>query len=246
MPEEGFRLPGSSYEELAKIIRAYGTLTAEATPGEVSKLAAIHPTIVSRNNAFLVAIDVLSGGKKKLITNKGRNLARALDHEMPDEIRANWREIVSANEFLQKLVSAVRIRKGMEPSTLQVHVAYSAGQAKKPIVMTGAGAVVDILKAAGLVKEDEGKLVAVSEEVPGFQELPAATGETNRSQAISPVYPATMPIVTSGVTTGGVRVTIQIQIQCSADEVENLAPKLRALLKEISGPEAPENPKVGE
>ena len=246
MPEERFRLPGSSYEELAKIIKAYGNLSLEAAPNEVSKLAAIHPTSVSRNNAFLVSIDVLKGGKKKLITDKGRALARALEHEMPDEIRTNWREIVLANEFLKRLVSAVRIRKGMEPSTLQAHVAYSAGQAKKPIVMTGAGAVVDILKAAGLVKEEEGKLEAVSEETPTHQEIPVLVGQTSRDQEISPGHPTMIPIVDSRVVKEGVAVTIQIQIQCSADEVEGLTPKLRALLNEISGPAAPEKPAAGE
>jgi hypothetical protein len=53
MPEEGFRLSGSSYQELAKIIKAYGDLTTEATPTEVSQLAVIHPTIVAAIMLFL-------------------------------------------------------------------------------------------------------------------------------------------------------------------------------------------------
>src|SRR3972149_11556028 len=126
-PEERFRLPSSSYEELVKIVKAYGNLTKEAVPAEVSQLAVVHPTVVSHNNAFLVTIGVITGGKKKMVTEKGRALARALDHDMPDAITQNWREIVLSNEFMQKLVTAVRIRKGMEPSTLQAHVAYSAG-----------------------------------------------------------------------------------------------------------------------
>ncbi len=91
MPDERFRLPGSSYGELVKVIRAYGTLSGAASLDEVSKLAAMHPTQISRNNGFLVAIGILEGGKNKVITSKGQDLARALDHEMPDEIRNHWR-----------------------------------------------------------------------------------------------------------------------------------------------------------
>ncbi len=58
------------------------------------------------------------------------------------------------------MVTAVSIRGGMEDSDLQSHIAYSAGESKSPPVMTGAGAVVQILKLAGLVKEQDGKLVA--------------------------------------------------------------------------------------
>jgi hypothetical protein len=56
MPDDGFRLPGSSYQELVRIIRAYGNLISEAAPSEVSRLAPMPETIVSRNNAFLVSI----------------------------------------------------------------------------------------------------------------------------------------------------------------------------------------------
>ncbi len=135
MPDERFRLPGSSYGELVKVIRAYGTLSGAASLDEVSKLAAMHPTQISRNNGFLVAMGILEGGKNKVITSKGQDLARALDHEMPDEIRNHWRRVVLEDEFLNKMLSAVKIRKGMEASTLQAHIAYSAGQPKKPAVM---------------------------------------------------------------------------------------------------------------
>lgn len=238
MTEDRFRLPGSSYEELTKIIKAYGDLDKEVTPGDVSKVAGgIHPTIVSRNNAFLVGIGVIEGGKKKRITEQGRNLARALEHEeeMPDEISRLWRETVLANEFLQKLLSAVRIRKGMEPSTLQAHVVYSAGEPKKQIVMTGAGAVIDILKVASLVKEEEGgKLVVVSEPI-GTEEQPTFARQTTRQEELAARPVAALKIPAVGIAEG-VAVAIQIQIQCSAAEIDNLAPKLRALLKELSSP----------
>ena len=247
MAEESFRLPGSSYQELTKIIIGYGRTNSEAAPGDIAKVVAIHPTIISRNNAFLVAIGVLEGGKKKILTKKGRDLARALEHEMPDDIKENWKRIVLDNDFLQKLISAVIIRKGMEPSTLQAHVAYSAGQSKSQMVMTGAGAVVDILKASGLLKEEDGKLILVPEEEIGLhaEHLTPAQHMVG-SQEIKSKQASTIPIVSTPIGKEVVAVTIQIQIQCSANEIEGLAPKIHSLLKSISNPNAPEKREPGE
>lgn len=239
MPEEKFRLPGSSYEELAKIIKGYGHLVSPVTPQEVGSLVGMHHTIVSRSNAFLVAIGVLEGGKKKRITDQGKSLRIALEHEISEQISRSWREIVMANEFLQKIVSAVKVRKGMEDSTLKSHVAYSAGQSKTGLVMTGAGAIIEILKLAGVLLEEDGKLVTAVGEIPTPYEpsLPS-TEFASRQEALSRKSPTGVldmpPVVREGTA-----ITIQIQIQCSANEVESLAPKLRALLKEISRPDSP-------
>lgn len=237
MPEEKFRLPGSSYEELVKIIKAYGHVNAPATPGEVGTLAGTHLTIVSRNNAFLVAIGVLEGGKKKVITTKGKALGYALEHELAEEIAHNWRDIVGGNEFLQKIVSAVKIRKGMEQSTLQSHIAYSAGQPKNPSVMAGASAVIDILKVSGSLREENGKLVVVASEqmtVPYEPSQPPTDTRQATNQSAAGAEPSMAHNLAAPAGQAGVAISFQIQIQCSPDDVESLAPKLRSLLKEIS------------
>lgn len=235
MPEENFRLPGCSYDELVKIISAYGHLNKPAAPADVGKLTGMHPTDVSRNNAFLLALEILEGGKKKVTTSTGKSLASALEHEIPQEIRDKWREIAMASEFLQKLVSAVKIRKGMETSTLQSHVAYSAGQPKTPQVMAGARAVVEILMTAGLLREDEdGKVVTA----PGDVLLESAAAKAR--PRISSDQQA------KDLLHQGIPVTIQIQIQCAANEIEELVPKLRALLEEISTLNAPRKTRADE
>ncbi len=241
MPDERFRLPGSSYGELVKVIRAYGTLSGAASLDEVSKLAAMHPTQISRNNGFLVAIGILEGGKNKVITSKGQDLARALDHEMPDEIRNHWRRVVLEDEFLNKMLSAVKIRKGMEASTLQAHIAYSAGQPKNPAVMTGADTVIDILVAAGLLKEEDGKLVATAIE-EGLS--PTVTTEVRGRDQLKVALHDAPASLAPREEVRGIQVTIQIQVQCSPADVEQLGPKLRALLEEISRP-ASEEPSTG-
>jgi hypothetical protein len=166
MPEEKFKLPRSSYEEICKIVKAYGRLSKPSSLDDVAQYCAINKTGISANNAFLSNVEIIEGGRSKEPTEKGRALAQALEHEIPDEITARWARIVSDNDFLNRMSAAVRIRGKMEVSALEAHIAYSAGETKSSQVMTGARAVVDILRAAGLVHEQDGQLSAVQSKSP--------------------------------------------------------------------------------
>src|SRR3712207_1789418 len=176
MAEREFRLPGSSYEELVNIIVAYGTRDEAARTGDVGKLDAVHQSSVSRNNGFLTEIGVLQGESKKLITSRGRALALALARRNRAEIRRNWRAVVATNEFLQNVVAAVKLREGMLYPTVQAYIAHAAGQPRNKPVMTGAGAIVEILKAAGLLREEAGELVATFAEDLEFEDLEMEDG----------------------------------------------------------------------
>jgi hypothetical protein len=239
MPERGFPLPGSSYKELIKIIQGYGSVDDNATPSDVARVVSVHETIVSKNNRFLGSIGIIQGGKKKTMTPIGRDLAHALNHDIKDDIAAKWREIVETNDFLQKVVAAVRIRKGMDESTLESHVAYSAGQPKTPAVSTGAGTVVDILRAAELLKEEAGNLIAIlPEQVSDSEEV----GETALvSQKLrSPLVSGGLIHVShyGGLRTEGVSLNIEVRIQCTAEDIGELGPKIRKLIKELNESEA--------
>ena len=230
MAERQFRLPGSAYEELANIIVAYGTRDEASRPGGVGKLDSVHQSSVSRTNGFLTEIGVLQGDTKKTITRRGRALALALARKDGDGVRANWRAVVGATEFLQNVVSAVKLREGMLYPTVQAYIAHAAGQPRNKPVMTGAGAIIEILKTAGLLQEEAGELVATFDEgsetsgpapPPEPEEQPAEVSAT--VEALPPASPGTTPTV-----------NIHVQVRCTADEVEDLAPKLRALIAELS------------
>jgi hypothetical protein len=241
MTSEKFPLPGASYEELLKILSAYNHSNKPASPQDVSNLAGLHRTTVSYNHKFLVAISVLEGGQKKILTDVGRALAGAIDHQMEEEIRKNWRDIVLENEFLKSVVSAVRIRKGMELSTLQSHIAYSAGQGKTGRNMAGAGAIIEILREAGLLGEAEGKLIAIPEEETsprGLERVRRISGDARAISIASGKITVTKPTPIAE----GIPISIQIQIQCSAAEVENLASKIGSLIKQISNKTLSEDP----
>ena len=241
MPEETFRLPKSSYEELVKVIRAYGVSDAEVSLAELKQASGMHESIISSNNPFLSSMGIIEGGKLKKTTAKGRGLAMALQHNIADQIGANWRDIVLSSEFLRKMVTAVSIRGGMEYSALQSHIAYSLEEPKKSNVMAGAGAVIEILKIAGLLADDDGKLTA-KDSPSSFPSLPPKDADEKKKEkertdifVVDDKGASGSSRTIQGNTPSGI--SIQIQIQCSADELTDLAPKLRALLKELARPE---------
>ncbi len=249
MAERQFRLPGSPYEELANIIVAYGTREEASRTGDVGKLDSVHQSSVSRTNGFLTEIGVLQGETKKLVTRRGRALARALAHKDRESIRANWREVVASTEFLQNVVSAVKLREGMLFPTVQAYVAHAAGQPRNNPVMTGAGAIVEILKTAGLLREEAGELVAVFDEDLETQEFGHSEPEQNTPVETGPnEAPGGLPAgselgglaveaVVGAEATGGERapsVQIHLHVSCAPDEIEDLAPRIKALLRELS------------
>lgn len=242
LAEEGFRLPGSVYEELVNIIVAYGTRDEASNPGDVGKLDPVHRASVSRNNDFLTRIGVLQGGQHRLVTRRGRALALALWHRDGEAIRRCWREIIAQEEFLQNVISAVKLRDGMPRSSLLAYIAHCARVPRNKPTMTGASTIVDILKTAGLLYEEAGELSAnlddeIVEAADGHLEPPASVLEEPAQMELS--ISTGKEISGSGVQPGiDTAVTIQIQVRCTADDVENLGPKLKALIRELSGPQS--------
>lgn len=228
MPEEKFKLPLSSYEELVKIIKAYGHFSEPANLEEVSKLIGLHTTIISRNAGFMITTGILQAGAKKLLMSEGRELAQALEHDMPDVICSRWRKIVLENDFLSKLLSAIRIRNGMDEDTLEAHIAYSAGQPKKPQFMTGARTVVDILRAAKLIKEMDGKITAMEIGEPEKDKTRPLTRQEERLPQTQVPLPPVSPAA-------GIQVNVQLNINCTADDLEGLGEKLKSVIDQISG-----------
>ena len=228
--ERQFRLPGSPYGELASIIVAYGTRDDASRTGDVGKLDSVHQSSVSRTNGFLTEIGVLQGETKKLITRRGRALALALARKDREAIRSTWREVVGSTEFLQNVVSAVKLREGMLTQTVQAYIAHAAGQPRNKPVMTGAGAIIEILKTAGLLQEEAGELVATFDEAPDTDE-PAPPEEPEIRPAEVSATVEALPSAPSGTAPA---VTIHVQVRCTADEIEDLAPKLKALIAQLS------------
>jgi hypothetical protein len=137
---------------------------------------------------------------------------------------------VAASEFLQNVVSAVKLREGMLYPTVQAYIAHAAGQPRNKPVMNGAGAIIELLKAAGFLREEAGELVAT------FDEQPAENGPPTTPEAGQTVISASINDAVPAGTNVGIRpaVSIHVQVRCTADEIEDLAPRLKALIRELS------------
>ncbi len=222
---------GSSYRELIKIIQGYGRVGSDATLADVSKLTAVGETIVSANNKFLVAVSIVQGGKKKSITPIGAELAIALQHDIKDEIAAKWRAVVDTTGHGRVPVwnRTSRIR----PDSRRL-----------PEWATGAGAVVEILKAAGLLKDEGGNLIATTPEPPSIPETVQKSLSISDSMAMSDtVQSSTQGSMLLATRIGGVQLNIDVTVQCTPKDLDDLGHKLRKVLQDFNEPgKKPEAP----
>lgn len=158
-----FHLPSSSFEEIQKIVKGYGHTSGSASLDQISKITGLNRTIISGNNKFLSDIGLISGGMKKTATDLGNKLGRALDHKQVNDSRLLWREAIQTNEKVAGLVTTVRIKNGMTEKEFSDHTLYVSGQKNTTHNRTGARCLVDVLLAAGLINENDGKLMVATE-----------------------------------------------------------------------------------
>lgn len=234
-----FNLPGSSFEEIQKILKGYSHAPELASLDQLSKLTGLHSTVISRNNKFLTDIGLIGSGIKKSATDLGKKLGRALEHKQEADAQNYWREAVQTNEKVSGLVTTVRIKGGMTEKDFSSHVLYVSGQKKNSGNKTGARCVVDVLLAAHLLKEEDGKLVVSSpptKETPADlkPDVPASTqpalaAPENGHDAVAPLLPLAGIPQTSNLIP---QVAINIQLHLPETENAEVYEKLFKALRE--------------
>jgi hypothetical protein len=227
-----FKLPRSSYNELVKIVMAYGKVNKPAPLDEISQYCGVGRIAVSSNNAFLSAVGVIEGGKAKIATQKGLQLARALEHQLADEIVQAWRQIVYQNSFLDKMVTAVKIRRGFETSAFESHIAYSSGEPRSQATMTGARTVIDILRSAMVIKEQDGKLQVVDRILAAS---PTPDESTTGGSTSEGLMAALSPSNRGAGGSSSVAVVLQLRLEVTVADLEGLGMKLRKMIAEFDG-----------
>src|SRR5439155_8912526 len=161
MAEPALRLPVAGFDQISRILRAYlsaakGVAGVPIKLDDVAKRAAMNKTGVSANNAFLTSLGLIEGGNNKQLTELGLQAALTLDHPGTPEAVNAWGDVMSASPDLERIVDAVRIRRGMDEDSLLSHIVLTAGVPKTSRWLTGARTVVDILEFAGVVEESDG------------------------------------------------------------------------------------------
>ncbi len=221
-----FKLPGSSLDEVFKVVQGYVSFGKTASLADIAKNTGMHESSISRNVGFLLSIGILQGGRDKSVTELGKNLGLALLHNIQEDIEAILSDIVAQDEFLKNVLAAVRIRKGMDESSLRSHIAYSAGLSKN-VSTAGTGAVIELLKRSGNLKAEDGKLVVSSPiarpttvDVPASQER----GEPIATQSVIRTIEAASPF----------SISITIEVQCGPQDLDDLGLKLRKVVDDFS------------
>ena len=175
-----FKLPGSSYKELQKIIQAYGTSKKGSVVqlDELSQSSGAPSTVISRNNGFLVQIKLVTEGKKKSATDLGRKLASAYVNDIEEKVCRIWKEIIDANDFLSRMVNTVRIKGEMDKAEYVNHIVYSSGVTSSNNSRSGAGTIIEIFKLVGMVEERDGKFT-VAKVKPNEEVQTIDSGQVN-------------------------------------------------------------------
>lgn len=229
---ENFKLPGSSYDEFTKIILAYasGRSGQPMSLDVVAQYASMDKTIVSRNNGFLVQCGLVSEGNQKAATELGIKLGRAYQLKMDTEISRIWRELIENDEFLTRMLSAIRIRKAMEKTAFINHIVYSSGSTAGKNAKTGAATLVELLKVAGFVSEQDGQIIATDEntEVLEYEE-----NKENGKANISDSYH--QEVYSQYVCTPHGTININININVAPDDLDTLSEKLKTLIESLRG-----------
>ena len=165
----------------------------------------------------------------------GKSLAVALSHNIENEVQRILHSVVENSEFLRNVVSAVRIRKGMDESSLRAHIAYSAGLSKSQSTMTGTGTVLEVLRRAGVIIEHDGKLVSAT---------PSASAPSSQDNAAAdaPSEPMIFPkFIRPNIRSSGVSIQVEVRIDCNPEDLDGLGARLKKLLDDIEGRDVAES-----
>lgn len=224
---ETFKLPNSSFEEVIKLIKAYsGEKEGVALSlDDVSQATGVPRTVVSGNNGFLVQVGIITDGNKKAATEIGRTLGRAYTSRIDYEVERIWKELVAENDFLNRMVSAVRIRNGMDRTSFINHIVYSSGQKDTKQNRTGANAIVEILKSVSILTDEDGKLSVFETSVQEERNL-----NNNNIQEVKEIKEEKKVLVPNVVSTSAGSIQININISCNVGELDELGEKLGKLL----------------
>ncbi len=153
-----FKLPVSSYDEIVKIIKAYGNgkIDVSVSLDELVKSSGISKFVLSKNNGFMIQIGLITKGNKKSPTETCRKFASAYSMNIKDEISAIWKNILNTDDFIARMLSFVSVKGRVSRDELINHIVYSADCGNSVAYKTGAAAIVEIMKITEMIIENNG------------------------------------------------------------------------------------------
>jgi hypothetical protein len=191
MPEEKtLALPGSSWETVKKIIRAFYAVQNEEMPRleAIARYAALPRPVVSMNNNFLRSVNVVRSDQWKL-TDIGLRYATALQMNNASMAQETLSDIVRSNPLLNQLLMLLLARGEMKADTFKaealLRLTLSPNERQAQFVKP----VFDMLEDAGLIKVD-GDTISLANitGLPPKNEIKPITVES-----VSPARPGPAP-----------------------------------------------------
>lgn len=229
---EQFPLPRSSFKLLRLILIGYlhegGKDRKSSGPSQVGRAVGLDQTLVSRNNAPLAALGILERGDNRgwRLTEGGEMVARALEYEAPDEVRESLSELLRTNEYVQRVVTFVRSRGGLEEEQVVSQMALTAGVRKTSEFMTGARALLELMYAGGLVELD-GDTVRVPTRQGQADPQKPSQGQPSKLRIIPSAGVDPSPVPSEPV------VTLRVNLSAADLKTDAAADKLAARIKRL-------------
>lgn len=241
-----FGLPGVSFARIKEILKGYGggdPLKAK-TVGEVATIVTVDASSVSRNSKFFLGTGLLSGGKERSLTERGRRLFDALSVQDDAASRKCWREVVYETPFLRDRLTTLQLKESMRKDKFVDVILSAPGVKATNSTRAGAHAIVEIMMEAGVIRKESGNEVAAVPESE-LDHSVARTHEHTTTDESVPRPPAgsgrePIPVDSGPARTTGEAglvvptVTINLQLHLPETENDEIYKKLfRALREEL-------------
>jgi hypothetical protein len=154
-----FAMPGSSWEMLKRIIKAYYAAqeNKESTVESIANLSDIDRPVISSNNKFLRSIGVVEQNQYKL-TPVGVKLAMGIARKNAAVIAGALKEIVDKTDELGRVVKTVQARDAMSEDELKVEMMLALGLTEKSPGLSRLRTLIDLLYESKILIEHEGKV----------------------------------------------------------------------------------------
>ena len=184
--EDVYKLPTSSYDELIKVIKAYGAgkVGIPVSLDDLVKASGMSRTVLSKNNGFLVQIGLISEGNKKSPSEMCKKLSNSYVMNLQDQTKLIWRELFDKDEFITRMLSMISIKNKISKTEFINHIVFSANCGNGPGYKAGASAIIEIMKMIGAISENDGELVIGDSVVDADDEKRECIPEESKDQHI--------------------------------------------------------------
>ena len=167
------RLPATSFDMVKRIVHGYYRLGSDATLDQIATRIDVSRDTITRTNPFLVDVGLISGGMKKSCTELCTQLGSAIENGLEDDVIECITKILSENAFFSEVISDLKVKKEVKKDIFIGNVIKLSKKKRSKTSIAGANCVVDMLIAAGKIKENEGNLIPVYEsEISQKAEVP--------------------------------------------------------------------------